>query len=366
MLKLLCIVGGMNVGGAETFLMKIFRTIDRKKYQMDFCVAIENKGMYDEEIENGGGVIYHVPAKTKHPIKSFRAIKKIVAEGKYTSVLRVSQNAMSSIDLVAAKKGGAKILAFRSSNTGTCGSEFEDIMHILFKPLVKHIANVKIAPSKLAALFMFGKKSVESGEVHILKNGLNIEKFIFNLNVREKLRRENLWEKKFLLGHVGRFEKQKNHKFLIEVFEHYVKINPNAHLLLIGDGEGNREIRKLCEDKNILRNVSFLGIRSDVNEIMMALDVLLLPSFFEGMPNVAIEAQTTGLPCVLSDCITKEARVTDLVQYVPLDVVSDWVKAIENIKECENSKRKEYAVKMRKEGYAIDQVVLEFIEMIYR
>lgn len=363
--KLLCIVGGMNVGGAETFLMKIFRTIDRKKYQIDFCVAIEERGDYDDEIESGGGIIYHVPPKTKNFIGSYRSIKKIVLEGKYTSVLRISQNAMSSIELFAAKRGGAKILAFRSSNTGTCGSKFEDIMHTLFKPVVNRIANVKLAPSKLAADFMFGRKNVDNNKVYILNNGLNIAKFVFDLKVRERVRKENLWSDKFLLGHIGRFEKQKNHEFVIEIFERYLKNNQNAHLVLVGDGETRKRIEKMCEDKKISEHVSFLGIRSDINEIMMALDILLLPSLFEGMPNVAIEAQTTGLPCVLSDTITREAGITNLVQYISLNIMSDWIMAIEKVEHDEKPVRTMYANEMHQKGYSIEEVTMKFINLMF-
>jgi glycosyltransferase involved in cell wall biosynthesis len=355
----------MNAGGAETFLMKIFRSIDRTKFQMDFCVAITYRGVYDDEIESSGGIIYHIPPKTKNPFSSFDAIKKIVKENNYSSVLRISQNSISCIDLMAAKLGGAKILAFRSSNSGTCGGKLQDIMHEVFKPVLNSVSNVKIAPSICAANFMFGKKVVNKNEVNILNNGLDIELFKFNENIRESYRKSLGIENKYVVGHVGRFNEQKNHEFIIKMFGELVKIKPESHLILVGDGEKRTEIEQLCDKLSIKNHVSFLGIRSDIPMIMMAMDVFVLPSFFEGMPNVAIEAQTTGLRCLLADTITLEAKVSDLVQYLPISDFKIWVNFILS-HNMTSLNRGEYASIMQKSGYSIDDVSRKFVEILYK
>lgn len=366
MKKLLCIVGGMNAGGAETFLMKIFRTLDKSKYRMDFCVAINYKGYYDDEIESRGGVIHHVPPKTKNPFSSFEAIRKIVREGNYNSVLRISQNSMSCIDLVSARFGGASILGFRSSNSGTCGSKFEDIAHYFFKPIANMVTNVKIAPSTEAAEFMFGKMNIERGKVEILHNGLDVERFKFDKKKRDNIRKILNVEEKFVIGHIGRFNKQKNHEFLIRVFSKIIKVNPNAHLVLVGEGNTESIVRSSVIENNLEKNVTFLGVRSDVEYLMMAFDVLFLPSIFEGMPNVAIEAQCTGLPCKLSDTITKEAKITDLVEFIGLNDYDAWAKSATSI--MLNGKmidREQYSSQVKRQGYSIQDVSDRFIQLFY-
>lgn len=367
MKKLLCIVGGMNAGGAETFLMKIFRTLDKSKYCMDFCVAINYKGYYDDEIEKNGGVIHHIPPKTKNPFSSFIEIRKIVREGKYNSVLRISQNSMSCIDLVSAKIGGATILGFRSSNSGTCGTQFEDMMHFCFRPIVNIVSTVKIAPSTEAADFMFGENNVKKGLVEILHNGLDVEKFRFDKTKRDELRKILNVEDKYVIGHIGRFNKQKNHEFLIKVFARIKSRKQNVHLLLVGEGNTESNIRKMVVENNLQDSVTFLGVRSDVESLMMAFDVLFLPSVFEGMPNVAIEAQCTGLPCKLSDVITKEAKITDLVEFIGLDDYDRWVESVCAISQNDDIKnREQYAMQVKQKGYSIQDVRDRFIKLFYK
>ena len=143
MKRILCIVGNMNPGGAETFLMKIYRQLDKEKFQMDFCVGESKKCFYDDEIMKLGGKIIHITKKSKNPFKNFFEIKKVVKHGKYNSVMRISQHSMSSIDLFAAKMGGAKKLIFRSSNSKSCGSMMNRLAHIIFKPLAIFIPNIR-------------------------------------------------------------------------------------------------------------------------------------------------------------------------------------------------------------------------------
>ena len=160
MKRLLCIISCMNTGGAETFLMKMFRNIDRKQYMMDFCV-ISKENYYEEEIKQLGGKMFYIPLKSKYPVKSFNAIRRIVKENNYNYVIRVNEHSLSTIDLLAAKSGGAKVLAMRSSNASS-GSKISVSLHKMFIFLPKIIPNVKFAPSKLAAKYTFGKKCIEN------------------------------------------------------------------------------------------------------------------------------------------------------------------------------------------------------------
>ena len=350
--RLLCIISGMNRGGAETFLMKVYRVLDKNKYQMDFCVNTE--GAYDEEIRKMGGKIFYIPTKSKNLLKSFFAIKRIVKENKYKSVLRTSQQSLATLDLMAAKMGGAKKLIYRSSNAGLTGGKLSKLINKIFSFLPKVIPNVKVAPSTEAAKFVFGKKSVEKNEVFILHNALKYENFKFNEESRERIRKELKIDDKFVYGHVGRFNIQKNHEFLLEIFKHIHEREQNSVLILIGEGELKQRILNKINELNIENSVILLEPKQNINEYMMAMDLFIFPSFFEGMPNVIIEAQATGLPCVISDSITKEANITGSVKYINLDNGAEyWADAILN---SMPDKRYDYYEEFLKKGYCIEDV----------
>lgn len=363
MKRLLCIVSSMDRGGAETFLMKVYRCIDRTKYQMDFCVSKSKKGFYDDEIRELGGKIYVVPQKSKNPFKSFFAIKNIVKKNGYAAVLRTSQQSLATIDLIAAKCGGAKKLIYRSSNANITGGTFKRILNRIFSFLPKIVPNVKVAPSTEAAEFVFGKNSVENGKVSILHNGLDYDKFKINFEIRDKLRKELGLEDKIIFGHVGRFNVQKNHSFLLDVFNEVHRQNENARLVLIGEGELEQDIRKKVNDLGLNEYVKILGPKPNINEYLMAFDMLIFPSFFEGMPNVIIEAQATGLKCVLSDSITHEAEITNLLTYLSLNSsAKEWADTLLGGVEYE---RKSYEKEFSENGYIMQDVIDLYTEKLF-
>lgn len=356
MKRLLCIVSCMNTGGAETFLMKVYRNLDRKKYQMDFCVSADKEGFYDKEIKELGGMIFHVPMKSKNPIKAFKSIKKVVKDNNYEMVLRTSQQSLAALDLLAAKCGGAKKLIYRSSNAGLTGGFISRFINRLFAFLPRIVPNIKIAPSTEAAEFVFGNNSVKKGKVIVLPNGLDYDKFKFNNEIRMKIRKElKINNDITLYGHVGRFNVQKNHLFLLNVFNEIHKKDKKTLLILIGNGELEENIKKKIKDYRLDDSVKLLGIKNNVNEYLMAMDMMIFPSLFEGMPNVIIEAQATGLRCVISDKITKEANITNLVKYVSLDKSAiDWCN---EVLEWNEYNRKDTHDLFKKEGYLIKDVV---------
>ena len=363
MKRLLCIVSSMDRGGAETFLMKVYRNLDRNKYQMDFCVSKEKKGFYDDEIKSMGGKIYFIPPKSKNPFKTFLQIKKIVKENNYQYVLRTSQQSLATLDLLAAKFGGAKTLIYRSSNAGLTGGVKKRIINGMFMFLPRMIPNVKVAPSKKAAEFVFGKKAVAKGKVHILNNGLDYDLFAYNEKIRKQIRKELKLDDKIIIGHVGRFNEQKNHEFLIKIFKEIHEENQNTVLLLIGEGELEDKIKKQVKNLGLSTSVKFLGPVAEVSIYLMAMDLFLFPSFFEGMPNVIIEAQATGLKCLLSSEITEEAKITDLLTYIDLDSgVENWVNiALQSF----DYERKNYEKEFRVNKYTIEDVLNLFISIVY-
>lgn len=364
MKRVLCIVSNLNQGGAETFLMKILRNIDREKYCLDFCLMSDIVGKYEEEAKSLGSRLYRVVPKSKNPVKCFLGIRKIVKDNEYKSVMRVSEHSLAVLELIAAKCGGAKKLIMRSSNAKS-GSLKSTILHKLFNFLPKLVPNVKIAPSTEAALYTFGNKNVEKGKVTILKNGLSVEQFIFNNEEREKLRNELGIDGKIVVGHVGRFQTQKNHKFLIEIFKEISARNENAVLVLVGgNGELLEETKEQVKSMGLEEKVIFLGNRNDVPKLLSMFDMLVFPSFFEGMPNVVIEAQAAGLPCLISDTITKEADITGLVKYFSLDKSAvEWAK--EAVSHGFKFERRSYEKEFSSAGYTIEEVAKKFTELVF-
>lgn len=363
MKRVLCIVGGMNAGGAETFLMKVYRALDKTKYQMDFAVAISDKGYYDDEIDSLGGKIYHIPPKTKNPIKSFNAIRKLVKENKYEYVLRTSQHSLSALELLAARFGGAKTRVFRSSNSNTVSkSKKQMLLHKLCAFMPRRFANVRIAPSTEAADFMYGKNSVTKGRAQILKNAVDLNEYCFVMENREKIRKDFNIEKKKIIGHIGRFTAQKNHVFLIDIFHEIHKKDAETRLLLIGKGEHEKDVRSKVKDLDLEDSVIFAGVRADVPALLSAMDVFVMPSLYEGMPNTVIEAQATGLPCIIADTITREANITGLVKYLPLENPELWATAALDAVSEERADTKAAFIENK---YDVESTARDFVKLVF-
>lgn len=361
---MLCITAGMNTGGAETFLMKIYRNLDKAHYQMDFCV-VSRENFYAEEIAEMGGNIYFIPLKSKHPIKSFWAIRNLVKENSFDAVMRVNEHSLSVIDLLAAKSGGAKKLVMRSSNASS-SSKFKIILHKMFRILPQIVPDVKLAPSILAAEYTFGKQCVKKNEVTILNNGLQIDDFKFSSENRSFHRKQLNVQGKLVVGHVGRFSIQKNHEFLIDIFYEIQKKNQEAVLLLAGDGELKEKIAEKIERLGLQDKCIFLGIRKDINELLSAMDLFIFPSLFEGMPNTVIEAQTNGLPCLVSDSVTREVQVTSFVQMMSLtSPASVWADRAMDIVYGKEKLRENAAEIMRQRGYDIRHCTEKFVEKVF-
>lgn len=363
MKRILCLVSSMDAGGAETFLMKLYRNMDRNLYQMDFAVNVKESAFYDEEILNMGGKIHYIPPKTKDIIGFTKGLYNLVKDEKYQYVLRVTSNGIGFYDLLIAKKAGAKVCAARSSNSSDGGRVFIRAVNRFARLLFLRYVDVMIAPSDLAAEYTFGKRMVRKGKVHFLKNAIDLQEFSYSESARNEIRKELGLQEELLIGHVGRFAEQKNHRFLIEIFEKVRKEIPESKLLLVGEGELETEIRTLVQEKGLEKQVIFAGVRKDISKLLSAMDLFLLPSFYEGMPNVIIEAQATGLPCVISDTITKEADLTGLVRYVPLGDAKEWWGEIQDIL-SKNGMRYGQEVALRECGYDICAEVKRFLRFM--
>jgi glycosyltransferase involved in cell wall biosynthesis len=355
--SIVCIVSSLDAGGAETFLMKIARSLPTEEYRLDFIVSVGN-GCYTQEVLARGGKIYEIPQRTKNPFGAFYGIMKTVKANQYDTVFKLGEHSLAVMDLIAAKMGGAQHLVLRSCNAPTGLSWKARFIHNFFRPILNHVATAKVAPSQLAADFMFGKNA----DVKLLNNGVDLEFFRYRPEEGASFRRELGIEKKLVVGHIGRFHPQKNHRYLLEIFKELHQCRQDSVLLLIGTGGLEKQIREWISEMGLQDAVVLAGQRFDIPAALSAMDVFVFPSFHEGMPNTVIEAQATGLPCVIADTITRDADLTGLVQYLPLSCPpSEWAKcAIE----ASALQRKDTATDFRSNGYDIESVAKNFISLL--
>ena len=356
----------LDVGGAESIILKIYAKCVEKNVQFHFAVFSNKTSIHDAEIYSRGGKIYYLGhvSMLRQPLKRLWSVYKFVKKGKYSTVLMGTQFPHYSLCLLASRFAGAKILALRSTNADHY-SLFFKILNKYDKFLARISSNVRFAPSELAADYLFGDNSLKKYNVHLLKNGIDTSLFSFGDERRCKIRRELCLENRLVIGHVGRLEVQKNHKFLLEIFSEIVKIRDDSVLVMVGKGDLKGSIANYAKDLGISEKIIFTGIRKDVPDCLMSMDVMVFPSFFEGMPNAVIEAQATGLPCLVSDTVTKECRVTDIVEFLSLKQSPKvWAeKALQMVK-CQVD-RKMYAEKMRLAGYDITDVADEFLRYMF-
>lgn len=329
-IRILHVVGQMNCGGAETMLMSYYRNINREKIQFDFVEHCSHSCTFDREIKSLGGRVYNCPRFKIYNIFQYISWwKKFFKTHSQYRILHGHIYSSAAIYLYIAYKYGLKTI-IHSHSANSYGS-FKSFLKRYSRFPLRKIADFFLACSEEAGLWLFGENICKSRHFYICKNAINTEDFIFNPLKRKKIRKRLDLENAFIVGHVGRFAFPKNHDFLLDIFYKIYSLNPNAILLLVGDGELRNKIEKKVQTLSLSKAVKFLGVRSDVADLMQAMDVFLLPSLYEGIAVVAIEAQASCLPCIFSDSITPEIKITDLVKFLPLSSSPDfWAMEVLN------------------------------------
>ena len=331
-----------KIGGVETFLMNYYRNIDKKKFQFDFINPYE-KLSFQEEIEKLGGKVYKIPNFKKHPIKYYKAIKNIIKNNKYNIVHVHMLSAANVLPIKAAKSCDVKHIISHSHNSNTPPGVIRKILNMVNKKYIRHTCNHFLGCSLLASEWLYGAKFCKNNNIIVINNAIDYDKFCYNDSVRKKIREQLKVDNELLFGHVGRFSYQKNHNYLIELFNEIHKANPKTKLILIGDGELRKKIELKVNDYNLQKSVIFLGVVSNVNDYFQAMDVFLLPSWFEGLPVVGVEAQISSTKCVFSSTITKEIDITNNNLFI--DINND---AKDNAKNILNFAKKEKNIVSRR------------------
>jgi len=331
-IRVLHAVPKMNREGIQSFLMNVYRNVDREKIQFDFLIHSKEKGAFEDEILSLGGHFFHLnKLSSKYFLSYQNELVKFFKENKY-NIVHSHLNLLSSFTLSGAKKAGVPVRIAHSHSSSISDTGLKKAIKLFAKTQMNKYATHKFACSREAGIWQFGKMAQESGEVKIIPNGIEIEKFLFNEVNRKKIRKQyDIEENIFVVGHIGGFRKVKNHEFLLKVFEKIKKIKREAILMLIGSGELENEIKELGMRLGVLDSIVFVGSVENVNEYYSAFDTFVFPSIFEGLGIVLVEAQANGLPCFASDVVPNGANLSDV--YFPLSLNASpekWAECIIN------------------------------------
>lgn len=316
---ILHVVGRLDIGGAESRIMDLYRHIDREKVQFHFMQHTKDRCAFEEEVESLGGKVYHVP---RFNVKNYVAYKKawenFFKEHPEMKAVHGHMTSTAAIYLPIAKKAGVEITIAHARSAGV-DAGLKGYMTKFLRRNLYQKCDYRFTCSELAGEAVFGDQKVRQRKAYFIPNAIDVDKFRFDKEVRNQIRYESGLEDKFVIGHVGRFSSMKNHKYMLQILEQCIKIEkekklPETVMMFLGDGELKEEIREQAIAQGISSRVLFMGNKRDVYRYYQAMDYFLLPSFYEGLPGTAIEAQASGLPGILSDSITKEAVVSDLLQ----------------------------------------------------
>lgn len=307
--------------GVMRVIMNYYKKIDREKIQFDFLYFIESDDSYRDDIISLGGTVYLI----SKPGTSFHSLKELChffqQYGKSYVWLHNHESYLTALLYPLAKYYGISNIIVHAHLTKYSDKPLSAIRNAVLCLPLKVLPVKKMACSKAAGDFLYGKKA----PVYVLRNLIDYTQYVYDAGQREKIRCELRIQDAFVIGHVGRFQKQKNHRFLIELFAAFYKDYPDSRLLLVGDGPLELEIRNLVQEKHLEDAVIFAGMQKDIMAYLSAMDVFLLPSLFEGLPMVALEAQANGLFCILADTITEETAISDQVQFCSLEDKQAWL-----------------------------------------
>jgi len=351
--RVLHVVVNMNRGGAETLIMNLYRNIDRSKIQFDFLTCKE--GVFDQEILDLGGKIHRIPYITDgghfHYIKN---LKQFFKENNHYRIVHSHMDKMSGFVLNAALKAGIPIRIAHSHSTQSEGSVTEKVYKSYAGSYIFGSASHLLACSTEAAKWLFSKQSMNA---IILKNGIDVEKFKFSPSIRSQVRNQlQIDDETFVIGHVGRFYETKNHSFLIDIFANVIRYQSNSKLILAGDGPLRKKIEGKVEELGLVDKVIFTGVYDKINELLQSFDIFVFPSIFEGFGIAVLEAQGSGLPCIISDTMSDEVDLgINLIDTLSLENKDLWVEKVVNLYNIKND-RKNNCQAIIKRGYDITSI----------
>ena len=356
-IRILHVVQRMEAAGLQSFIMNIYRTIDRSQVQFDFLTHYKAHQFYDNEIEQLGGRIYRLSVREdKNPFKYLKELKKFFREHQEYAIVHGHMDSLGFFYLGAAKSSGINN-RIAHAHTVITGGDLKKRLRNLFNKGYKINATCLLACSEDAGRYMFGNSFFR-----VIHNPIDVQRFAYNEIVRNTVRVELGVQDKIVIGHVGSFSYPKNHEFLLQIFRQITEIEDRAVLVLVGRGELETEVHNQAKKLGIEDRIFYLGVRADVERLYQAFDSFVFPSKFEGLGIVAIEAQAAGLPTVCSDSVPQFANVTDLFTTLPLSASSRvWAETV--MREININSRKGRSQELMDAGYDVNKVSAELIEL---
>lgn len=330
-IRVLQVLGGLEAGGAESFVMNLYRKIDKSKVQFDFVKHITHKGVFEDEIHQMGGKVYQCPRYTgKNHFAYCKWWNNFFEEHPEYHVIHGHVRSTAAIYLKIANNHGLVTIAHSHSTSN--GSGVSAMVKDLMQLPIRNTADYLFACSDRAGEWLFGKKATKKPNYQMIPNGIDLSRFAFDEKKRFQMRKELfIDETALVLGHVGRMTEPKNHKFLLQLFAKYHSENPNSKLLLVGDGELYEEVKQQCKQLKIADDTIMVGSKTNTEDYYQAMDAFLFPSLWEGLGIVAIEAQANGLPCLVSENIPREALVEESVKVLDLRASDEWLLELSKI-----------------------------------
>ena len=356
-IRVLHVVTYMGRGGLETMIMNYYRHIDRNKVQFDFLVHRNFKADYDDEILALGGKIYRLPQLVPWSYGYRKALNQFFKSHTEYKIVHVHQDCLSAIILKVAKKNGVPV-RIAHSHSSNQDKNLKLLVKLFYRRTIPKFSTELFACGKEAGDWMF-----RGAKYQLFNNAIDSKLYSNNEADRCRVRNDlDISDDMFLIGHVGRFNTVKNHSFLLDIFSEVKKTKKEAMLMLVGDGELREKMENKVEELRIAESVIFTGVRSDVNDLMKAMDCFVFPSLYEGLPVTLIEAQAAGLPCLVSENVSIECDKTGLIEQVSLkEPINCWVERILN---KTNYTRLDMSEKIAKAGYDIT-VNAEFLQDFY-
>lgn len=359
-IRVLQVLPSLQAAGVENFVMNLYRNIDRSKVQFDFIVHTVVPQRYDDEVKSLGGKIYYFTYKDdKNFFKYYRDLNNFFTKHPEYKIIHGNMQSMMPVYLGIARKHNVPVRIAHSHIAGYNKTVKGYLLHILSR-FSKHESTVNFACSGLAGKYLFKNR-----KFLVIPNAIDPNRFKYSSSTRSKIRKElGVSNSSLVLGHIGRFELQKNHQRLIQIFERVHNENKDSYLLLLGEGELEDKIKMMVSEKSLDKYVRFLGIKKDVEKYYNAMDMFLLPSLYEGLPIVAVEAEANGLPCEISDSVTKEVDVLGQAKFISLKAPDK--KWADEILKCAAMKRSgtDSYNKLCSSKYNIKKMV-EFMQSFY-
>lgn len=368
--RVLHVLGNTNLGGAESRIMDLYRHTDRNRVQFDFLVHSGEEGFFEKEIRELGGRIFRVPRFRIYNYFSYRkALKEFFQKHHEFALVQGHMTSTAAIYLPIAKKAGVKKTAAHARSAGVDKGLKGTMTRFLRRNLADK-ADYLFTCSELAGISVYGEKAVREGKTIFIPNAIDCAGFTFDPEKRKKMREELGLTDSFIIGHVGRFHYAKNHEYLLRVFAELCRMSAGAggstaetgadqnyHLILLGEGPLMEDTRKLAEELGVADKIHFLGNHKNIADYYQAMDYFVYPSRYEGMPGTIVEAQASGLPCLMSDTICREVIVTELVETMSIEEEPKaWAEGLQRRIDALVSKqenREKYAAKMAAAGFDV-------------